>query len=75
MCCGVSTSLIPFFTPEGYPKLLNKYKPNIFLGGPILFNEMVDSGIIKKDTSFITSLISGGDKLAVAEEEKERIII
>ena len=50
-------------------KLLNKYKPNIFLGGPILFNEMVDSGIIK-DTSFITSPISGGDKLAVAEEER-----
>ena len=69
MCCGVSTRLIPFFTPEGYPKLLNKYKPNIFLGGPILFNEMVDSGIIK-DTSFITSPISGGDKLAVAEEER-----
>ena len=69
MCCGVSTRLIPFFTPEGYPKLLNKYKPNIFLGGPILFNEMVDSDIIK-DTSFITSPISGGDKLAVAEEER-----
>ena len=69
MCCGVSVNLIPFFTPKEYPKLLNKYRPNIFLGGPILFNEMVDSGIVK-DTSFITSPISGGDKLATIEEER-----
>ena len=68
LCCGVSVELIPFFTPKEYPVLLNKYKPNIFLSGPILFKEMVDSGIIK-DTSFMTSPISGGDKLTVAEEE------
>lgn len=69
MCCGVSVNLIPFFTPKEYPKLLNKYKPNIFLAGPILFNEMASSNIIK-DTSFITAPISGGDKLTVAEEER-----
>lgn len=69
MCCGVSVTLIPFFTPKEYPVLLNKYKPNVFLAGPILFNEMVDSKIVK-DTSFMTEPISGGDKLAVAEEER-----
>lgn len=68
LCCGVSVELIPFFTPQEYPLLLDKYKPNIFLSGPILFKEMVDSNIIK-DTSFMTSPISGGDKLTVAEEE------
>ncbi len=68
MCCGVSVTLIPFFTPKEYPYLLNKHKPNIFLSGPILFKEMVSSGIIK-DTSFITAPISGGDKLTIAEEE------
>lgn len=69
MCCGVSVNLIPFFTPKEYPKLLNKYKPNIFLAGPILFNEMVTSSVIK-DTSFMTAPISGGDKLTVIEEER-----
>ena len=68
LCCGVSVELIPFFTPQEYPLLLDKYKPNIFLSGPILFKEMVDSNIIK-DTSFMTSPISGGDKLTVAEED------
>ena len=68
LCCGVSVELIPFFTPQEYPLLLDKYKPNIFLSGPILFKEMVDSNIVK-DTSFMTSPISGGDKLTVAEEE------
>ncbi|MGN1311894.1 MAG: AMP-binding protein [Bacilli bacterium] len=68
MCCGVSVNLIPFFTPKEYPMLLNKYKPNIFLAGPILFKEMVEGGVIK-DTSFMTSPISGGDKLPIIEEE------
>lgn len=68
LCCGVSVTLIPFFTPKEYPYLLNKHKPNIFLSGPILFKEMVDSGVIK-DTSFITAPISGGDKLTAIEEE------
>lgn len=69
MCCGVKVNLISNFEIKEYSELINKYKPNIFLSGPILLKQMAEDGVIK-DASFIDTPISGGDKLHLSEEEK-----
>lgn len=66
MCCGVRVDLISKFEVPEYPKLIERYRPNIFMAGPILFKAMRDSDI--KDLSFATDPISGGDKLHTEEE-------
>ena len=67
MCCGVCVNLISNFKIEEYTQLIDKYKPNIFLSGPILLKQMVEDDIID-DASYITFPISGGDKLHESEE-------
>lgn len=66
---GVNVHLVSHFTPEEYPYLIKKYEPNIFMGGPILFENMRKANILK-DASFMIAPISGGDKLYEVEEEK-----
>ena len=68
MCCGVKVNMISNFTISDYPKLIKKYKPNIFLSGPVLLNEIQKQDILD-DTSFMTAPISGGDKYHLSEEE------
>lgn len=68
MCCGVKVNMISNFTITDYPKLIKKYKPNIFLSGPVLLNEIQKQDILD-DTSFMTAPISGGDKYHLSEEE------
>lgn len=69
ICCGVSVNLIFNFTLDEYPDLIKKYKPNIFLSGPILLKGIVDKDILD-DASFVTGPMSGGDKLHLSEEER-----
>lgn len=69
ICCGVNTTLISNFSVDEYPNLIQKYKPNIFLSGPILLKLVAESSKIT-DASFMTSPISGGDKLHIDEEAK-----
>ena len=66
MCCGVKVSLVSKFDIKEYPDLIKKYRPNIFMAGPILFKSMRESDI--EDLSFATDPISGGDKLHTEEE-------
>jgi len=66
MCCGVRVDLVSKFDINEYPELIKKYKPNVFMAGPILFKAMRDSDI--EDLSFATDPISGGDKLHTEEE-------
>lgn len=66
MCCGVQVNLISKFSVEEYPSLIKKYRPNIFMAGPILFKSIRESDI--DDLSFATDPISGGDKLHEEEE-------
>lgn len=68
MCCGVKVNMISNFTISDYPKLIKQYKPNIFLSGPVLLNEIQKQNILD-DTSFMTAPISGGDKYHLSEEE------
>lgn len=69
MCCGVTVQMISNFKIDEYPELIKKYRPNIFLSGPILLKAIADKDVMK-DCSFITDPISGGDKLHLAEEDK-----
>lgn len=66
MCCGVSVNLISKFDIDEYPELIRKYRPNVYMAGPILFKAIRESGI--EDLSFSTDPISGGDKLHEEEE-------
>ena len=68
MCCGVKVNMISNFTITDYPRLIKRYKPNIFLSGPVLLNEIQKQDILK-NTSFMTAPISGGDKYHLSEEE------
>lgn len=63
-CLGLHSYMIPSFEPEDMPDLLLKYKPNIFLCGPmhlpiIMRNEKVQ----QSDLSFLQVICSGGEKL------------
>ena len=49
--------------------IIAKYKPNIFMSGPILLKGMVDKDVLD-DASFIIGPMSGGDKLHLSEEER-----
>lgn len=66
MCCGVRVDLVSKFEVAEYPHLIEKYRPNVFMAGPILFKAMRESGM--EDLSFATDPISGGDKLHTEEE-------
>ena len=64
-CFGLYSVMIPSFEPEDMPELLLKYKPNIFLCGPmhlpiIMRNENMQNA----DLSFLNVICSGGEKLS-----------
>lgn len=69
-CLGLESILIPSFEPEDFPKLIMKHKPNIVLGGPIHFNMLINSELVKnKDLSFLEICCSGGDKMPRETQE------
>lgn len=67
MSLGVEVSLVSNFTVEQYPYLIRDYKPNIFMSGPILLENIRKADLLS-DTSFMVAPISGGDKLSNEEE-------
>lgn len=71
-CLGLESILIPTFEPEDFPKLIWQHKPNIVLGGPIHWEMMMNSDLLRnKDLSFLEICCSGGDKMPM---EKQRQI-
>ena len=68
MCCGVKVNMISNFRISEYPDLVKEHRPNIFLSGPVLLNEIVRRDILD-DTSFMVAPISGGDKYHKSEEQ------
>ena len=65
---GANVTLVPKFQPEDFPKLMDKYKPNHVLSGPILWELMMKSDV--KDLSYLKSPVSGGDALQVEAERR-----
>ena len=68
-CAGLENCMIPVFDPKKLTDYLLKYKANHLIGVPSFFETLVKSPKIKnKDLSFLTSCITGGDKMLVETE-------
>lgn len=65
---GLEVTLIPQFDAKDFPDLLNKYKPNHVLAGPILWEYVMKSDI--DDLSYLKTPVSGGDVLNKETELK-----
>ena len=69
-CFGLHSVMIPSFEPEDMPELLLKYKPNIFLCGPMHLPIIMRNEKVKKaDLSFLEIICSGGEKLPLNIQE------
>ena len=58
---GLEVTLVPKFEVEEFPKLLDKFKPNHVLSGPILWECVTRSDI--EDLSYLKTPVSGGDSM------------
>ncbi len=68
---GGCSVLIPQFNAKQFHKLLKKYKANIIIGVPTLFEAMLNNKELQKfDFSKLKLLISGGDNLSVSLKKK-----
>lgn len=68
---GFENVLIPVFSPNDFPKLMKKYKPNHVLSGPILWDAFIKSKINRKaNLKYLKSPISGGDSLNIELEKQ-----
>ena len=65
---GLEVILIPKFDAPDFPELLDKYKPNHVLSGPILWEYVLKSDI--KDLSYLKTPVSGGDSLNIEMEKR-----
>lgn len=68
---GVTAIILPQFSAKTFDKLLKKYKPNILVGVPTLYEALLGNKNLKNtDLSFIKCAICGGDVLTTALKEK-----
>lgn len=58
---GLEVSIVPQWDVPDFPKIMDKYKPNHVLAGPILWEYVINSDI--KDLSYLKTPVSGGDVL------------
>lgn len=63
LCAQMEVVLCPDPSPDKFPALIKKYKPNHFAGGPLHVENMVcDKRIQKMNLSFMATAAYGGDK-------------
>ena len=68
---GGTSILIPQFDAKEFDNLLKKYKPNIIIGVPTLYEAFLKNEEINQmDLSFLKLLISGGDTLSISLKKK-----
>ena len=73
---GFRLIMVPMFKPSDFPKLMQKYKPNHVLSGPILWDIMMkDKKCDKMDLSFLKSPVSGGDSMTEEFEQKLNVYL
>ena len=61
---GMEVILVPQFNAKSFDKLISKYKPNIIVGVPTLFEALTNISDKKLDLSCLKYAISGGDCLS-----------
>ena len=70
-CAGLESCLIPVFNPKKFADYLLKYKANHVIGVPSFFETLIKSKRVqKRDLSFLTTCITGGDKMLVETERQ-----
>ena len=71
LTAGATCILIPQFTIKTYAKDVLKYKPNVIVGVPTLFEALLRSdGFAGADLSFLRGVFCGGDSLSVELKKK-----
>ena len=62
---GVTAIILPQFSAKTFDRLLKKYKPNIIVGVPTLYEALLNNKNMKDvDLSFVKCALSGGDMLS-----------
>lgn len=65
---GAEITMVPTFDVQDFPKLMDRYKPNHVLGGPILWDALINNGIT--NLSYLKSPVSGGDSMPIELERR-----
>lgn len=74
-CLGVTCILVPQFNSKKFDKLLIKYKPNVLLGVPTLYEALSNIKNKKLDLSNLKYVISGGDTLSSSLEKRINVFL
>ncbi len=68
---GVEIALLPSYKPQEFPSILLKYRPNHVMGVPRFYELLLQDKLAQKsEFAFLENIISGGDKMAPANEKK-----
>ncbi|HBA93740.1 MAG TPA: AMP-dependent synthetase [Ruminococcaceae bacterium] len=67
---GGTCIVIPQFTIQTYARDVKKYKPNVIVGVPTLFEALLRSEGFDFDLSFLRGMFCGGDSLSVELKKK-----
>ena len=68
---GAEAIILPQFNVDTFDKLLRKYKPNILIGVPTLFEALLrNKNMEDVDLSCLKCVISGGDNLSINLKKK-----
>lgn len=63
-CSGSESIMVPKFSPEIFPELVIKYKPNVIVGVPMFLQLLMESPLASDDfdLSFVSTIVVGGNK-------------
>lgn len=72
---GATCILVPQFDSRKFDKLLKKYKPNVLLGVPTLYEALIKTNNTDLDLSILKYVISGGDSLSNSLERRINVFL
>ncbi len=67
---GARTFLIPQFNPKKFKKYITKYKVNILVGVPSVFDYLTKIKFKKNALKHVKYVVSGGDMISMTSKEK-----
>lgn len=67
---GARTFLIPQFNPKKFKKYITKYKVNILVGVPSVFDYLTKIKFKKNALKHVKYVVSGGDMISMTNKEK-----
>lgn len=67
---GATSFLIPQFNPKKFKSYITKYKINILVGVPTVFEYLTKIKFKKNDLKHVKYVVSGGDMISMTSKEK-----